>query len=501
MDLQQLINIIGKKGKRNAVILSSQNARAEDLRVHDLFNGLKTAQYQDERHAAKKIFNSDTADKNYIKLRSKLKDALFHNLFFLNYDNDKHPEYSQVEYEVRKNLLQIKILLREGDKENAEWLLMRTIKIAEKFHLTSELLECFTLWRNQISYSGNLSKFETVNNKVLRYEKIHSAERQAEYLLYASMCNILKSLVNKRRFVGKFKAWVKEVEELRKKYNSPNLALAEFRMKANYYALSSNFEELLKLCNETEINYKKSGNVVLHTKRSEIALNKIIACLNLNKFEEGKKHVQSSLKYFNKDNNNWFTFMENYFILSMRTGNFNKAGDVLDEVKTNVFFRIQSELARERWYIYQGYFAFVRPDHKPKFQIQSFLMKIPEYDKNTFGYNAATLIIHFFHLLKENDYEELHTRMDEIQKYIGKQISRSGNERLQSFLRLLQVAHQSGFNYKSTVEKSQNYLKKLKRFKGRAEAFEELEIIQYEDLWQILLQMLKERSRNYIKVK
>ncbi|MEQ9149261.1 MAG: hypothetical protein RLP13_13350, partial [Cytophagales bacterium] len=70
----------------------------------------------------------------------------------------------------------------------------------------------------------------------------------------------------------------------------------------------------------------------------------------------------------------------------------------------------------------------------------------------------------------------------------------------QSFLRLLQVAHQTGFNYKVTVEKSQNYLKKLKRFKGRAEAFEELEIMQYEDLWQILLQLLKERSRNYLRI-
>ncbi len=500
MDLQQLINIIGKKGKRNAVILSSQNAKAEDLRVHDLFNGLKTAQFKDERHAAQKIFNSDTADKNYIKLRSKLKDALFHNLFFLNYENDKHPQFSQVEYEVRKNLLQIKILLREGDKENAEWMLMRTIKMAEKFHFTAELLECYTLWRNQISYSGNLSKFETVNNMVLRFEKISAAEKQAEYLLYASMCNILKSLVNKRRFVTKFKSWVKEVEDLRKKYNSPNLLLAEFRLKSYYYALSADYESLLKLCDESEKNYKKEGNALLQTKRTEIALNKIIACLNLNKFEEGKKHVQSNLKYFNKDNNNWFTFMENYFILCMRTANFKKAGDVLDEVKANVFFRIQSEIARDRWYIYQGYFAFIRPDHKPKFQIQSFLAKIPTYSKSDFGYNAATLIIHFFHLLKENDYAEIHLRMEEMKKYIGKQISRSGNERLQSFLRLLQVTHQTGFNYKVTVEKTQNYLKKLKRFKGRAEAFEELEIIQYEDLWQILLQMLKERSKNYIKI-
>ncbi|MEQ8518353.1 MAG: hypothetical protein RLN79_13755 [Cytophagales bacterium] len=500
MDLQQLINIIGKKGKRNAVILSSQNAKSDDLRVHDLYTGLKTAQYKDERHAAQKIFNTDTADKNYIKLRSKLKDALFHNLFFLNYDNEKHPQFSQVEYEVRKNLLQIKILLREGDKENAEWLLMRTIKLAEKFHFTSELLESYTLWRNQISYSGNLSKFETVNNMVMRYEKISVAEKRAEYLLYASMCNILKSLVNKRRFVTKFKTWVKEIEDLRKKYNTPNLLLTEFRLKSNYYALSSDFESLLKLCNETEKSYSKDSNSVLQTKRSEIALNKIIACLNLKEFEEGKKHVKKSLKYFNKDNNNWFTFMENYFILCMRTGNFNKAGEVLDEVKTNVFFRIQSELARERWYIYQGYFAFVRPDHKPKFQIQSFLGKVPEFNKNMFGYNAATLIIHFFHLLKENDFEELHIRMDEMKKYIGKQISRSGNERLQSFLRLLQVAHQTGFNYKVTVEKSQNYLKKLKRFKGRAEAFEELEIMQYEDLWQILLQLLKERSRNYLRI-
>ena len=91
--------------------------------------------------------------------------------------------------------------------------------------------------------------------------------------------------------------------------------------------------------------------------------------------------------------------------------------------------------------------------------------------------------------------------MDEIQKYIQKQITRSGNERLQCFLRLLQVAHQSGYNYKVTVEKTQNYLRKLKRFKGKAEAFEEIEVIEYETLWQILLQLLKERSRFYIVLK
>ena len=106
MDLQQLINIVGKKGKRNATLLSSQNAKSDDIRVHQLYNGLKTAQFNDENQAAKKIFKSHTGDKNYIKLRSKLKEALLHNLFFLNYENDKHPEYAQVEYELRKTLLQ-----------------------------------------------------------------------------------------------------------------------------------------------------------------------------------------------------------------------------------------------------------------------------------------------------------------------------------------------------------------------------------------------------------
>jgi hypothetical protein len=256
----------------------------------------------------------------------------------------------------------------------------------------------------------------------------------------------------------------------------------------------------LKQCDEAEKLYKKVTEKGFQTKQTEIALNKINALLNLKKFDEGKKYAQSAIRFFSKDNNNWFSFMESYFILCMRTGHYKKAGNVLDEVKSNVFYRIQPERARDRWYIYQGYFAFVEPNHKPKFQIQNFLSRIPEYDKSKFGYNASTLIIHFFHLLREHDYEALHIRMNELSNYILKQITRSGNERLQAFLRLLQVTHNSGYNYKVTIEKSQNYLGKLKRFKGKAEAFEEIEVIEYEDLWEILLQMLKERSRFYIPI-
>lgn len=500
MDLQQLINIIGKKGKRNAVVLSSAHSEADDLRVHDLFNGMKTSVYIDEEHAAKKIFNSDTADKNYIKLRSKLKEYLFHNLFFLNYENNKHPKHAQVEYEVRKNLLQIKILLREGDKENAEWLIRRSLKMAEPYHFTSELLELYSLLRNQIAYSGNLSKFSTINEKVKILEAKMQAEKEAEYLLYASMCNILKSLVNKRRFVKQFKKWTAQAESLKKKHNTPFLHLVDFRLKSAFYTIIEDFNSLLKECDEAEKHFKKVTDKGFHTKPTEIALSKINAYMNLKMFEEGKKYAQTAFKFFSKDNNNWFSFMESYFLLCMRTANYKKAGKVLDEVKSNVFYRIQPERARDRWYIYQGYFAFVEPNHKPKFQIQNFLGKIPEYDKSKFGYNASTLIIHFFHLLRENDYEALHLRMNEMSKYILKQISRSGNERLQAFMRLLQVTHNSGYNYKLTVEKSQNYLAKLKRFKGKAEAFEEIEVIEYDVLWEILLEMLKERSRFYTPI-
>lgn len=497
MDLQSLINVVGKKGKRNAFILSSLDVNFDDVRVNDLYQGLKTNKYKDEAHAARRLFNTDTSDKNYIKLRSKLKEALFQNLFFLNYDNKRHPEHAKVEYEARKNLLQAKVLLREGDKNNAEWLVQRTIKLLEPYHFTEELLECYTILRNQTAYSGNLSKFSTINEEVVRLTQIRDAQKEAEFLIYASICNILKSLVNKRRFVKDLKGWIKKTEGFKKKYDTPFLILADFRLKSSYFTLIGDHDGLLKICDETEKSFQKNPSAGLHTKRTEISLNKMYAYLNLKKYNEGKKYAQSNLKYFTKDNNNWFSFMENYFLLCMRTENYDKAGEVLDEVKTNVFYRTQPEFARERWYIYQGYYAFFRPDHKPKFQIQNFLGQIPKFDKTKFGYNASALIIHFFHLLKEDDYDEIHLRMNEMKKYTMKQITRSGNERLQAFLRLLQLVYNNNFNYKISVEKSQNYLGKLKRFKGRAEVFEELEVIEYEVLWEMLLEMLKSKSRYY----
>ena len=500
MDLQSLINVVGKKGKRNAIVLSSQHTDYDDLRVNDLYQGLKTNKYKDEKTAAEKILKSDPSDKNYIKLRTKLKDSLFHNLFFLNYDNSKHPEYAQVEYEVRKNILQAKILLREGNKENAVWLIKRTIKIAEPYFFTEELLECYTLLRNQISYSGNISKFETIHSEVVKLEEIHSAEREASYLQYASMGNILKSLVNKRRFIPKFKKWTQKAEQLRKKHNTPYLNLTEFRLKSNYYTLIEDYDELLKACNQAEKYIQNNGQKAFQTKITEIALYKGHALLNLKDFKNGKKFFDSSIKKFNKDNNNWFALMEDYFLLCMRTDNFKQAGKIIDQVKANVFYRAQAERARDRWYIYQGYYAFVNPDHKPKFQIQNFLQQIPDFDKDKYGYQASTLIIHFFHLLKDNDYEGLQVRIEVMKKYIMKQIARSGNERLQCLLRLLQNAHSTGYNYKLTVEKSQNYLKKLKNFKGKAEAFEEIEVIEYERLWEILLEMLKTRNASYLIV-
>lgn len=113
------------------------------------------------------------------------------------------------------------------------------------------------------------------------------------------------------------------------------------------------------------------------------------------------------------------------------------------------------------------------------------------------GFNISTLIIHYFHLLQMNDPEGMQLRIDLMKKYIMKQIARSGNERVQCFLRLLQVAHQNGFNYEVVMEKTENYRKKLKRYNSKAEIFEELEVLEYNYLWNLLEQMMKERSKAY----
>jgi len=81
--------------------------------------------------------------------------------------------------------------------------------------------------------------------------------------------------------------------------------------------------------------------------------------------------------------------------------------------------------------------------------------------------------------------------------YTVRQISKSQNRRAQYFIRLIQVSYLNNFD----AEKSRLYGNKvfnlLKQFPENGEQFNEMEILSYQKMWEICLELMAEKSIAY----
>jgi hypothetical protein len=245
-----------------------------------------------------------------------------------------------------------------------------------------------------------------------------------------------------------------------------------------------------------QVFLKKNDRFRLASREGEIALLKMVCCLYLRDFKNGKLNAQDALKFYPEGSNNWFILMENYFLLAMHTGKYKQAAEIYEKVVNHSRFQYLSAEKIEEWKIFEAYLNYVVPDTLPgkKFKILKFLNEVPIYLKDKVGLYPSIIISQILFMIDRGEEEMIEKRIESLRIFSSRYLSGKKAPRTTYFIKMLRQLVTCNYNAEKVRIKSMPYLKKLKAAELNNQ-LEAMEIIPYENLWNIILSKLQEKKK------
>ena len=163
--------------------------------------------------------------------------------------------------------------------------------------------------------------------------------------------------------------------------------------------------------------------------------------------------------------------------------------------KEKVFDKAAFNIA-ESFKVAEAYLYYLISIHKLKgdkkaFRINKFLNEVPTFSKDKRVTNVPILIIQILYLIQRKQYNKVFDRLDALTRYTSRYLRRNEAFRSNCFIRMLVKVGEQSFHRVAVERHTKELRKKLSKvpitISGQTH---EVEIIPYEDLWEMVVDSL-----------
>lgn len=504
--LQELARIVSRKKLMKLTILGQT-----DSKLDEYYRLIADGQVRSDDEAARLLYEQDASYKPYQKLKYKLKQRLVDTLFII--DNNKPiNQIAGRAYETAWRMWAgANIMFGNGaERTGIEWA-EKVIKLATQYEFTDLLVNaCKVLRKYYATRLGDEEQFNYYHELLQRHQAALQDEILVEEYYERIMLVSIRSKANKQEIIEKGKAYYEQLAHLLDKHDT--FAIHRFLryIRVSYLLNDGQYEAAIEACQKAIDFFNQKPFVVVNTTLSFL-LNQIMCYTQLKNYAEGRKKIEICQDIIEEEgvNYTWFKLQEMALILALHSREYQAAYRALRQTIDQPSFPRQDVYTQETWNIYKAYVHYliylgtIEPEpedpHFTRFQMGKFLNEVPVFSKDKRGMNIPILIIHILFTVALGRYDEALDRMEAIEKYTTRYIRNDEHFRSNCFIKMLLQIPVGGFHRKAAERYAGRYQKRLlsQPLEIANQAYE-IEIIPYEDLWQMALVSL---HRKRVKVK
>lgn len=197
----------------------------------------------------------------------------------------------------------------------------------------------------------------------------------------------------------------------------------------------------------------------------------------------------------------WNSLYSYCFTFEMLTENYQNATDILVDIVTTPSLSRLDEIWIQQWRIRSAYIHFlskigevdlerVGKKRVPNFRLGKFLNEVPIYSKDKRGLNISILIAQMLILLADRKKELLYDRIEALNKYSYRHLKNDNRLRSNCFIRMILALVKADFNPIRANRYAEKYIAKLNTTEMNLNEYSaDIEIIPYERLWHIILDL------------
>ncbi len=499
-EIKKLVRIVTNRVRKNVSLVDVVNHDDDPNKEQLLFNNIQNGLYQTDDEAAEGMYGTNGADQRYRMLKSRLRYKLYNLLFFVDFNDSKGNIGFPYEQECHSYIFRAKVLFKEGEYELAEKHINKALTISREAEFTDLTLLGLKMLRIIYSELCRPNHLRKTIGRIKKYEELSKLEEEAFNIFYMKVMQLRKSVHSRKVH---FDSTIKAVESLRNLWEqgkSYNLFDKYYRLKLWSNELSGNYEDILKVSDETDALLEKGQLNALRFDIRHSYYTRTYAYLRTKDYVSGLKTAKTGMEYISRTSRNWFSHMENYFLIALHSRNYPLAEDIIGQAMRNPHIDKIESFARERWELYKAYLYFMQPekDVDEVLNFSNIYEKMPFYTQDKQGFMVAILILEFMDLLKKDRLDLALTKLPNTERYIYRYLNDNPeSQREKLFLKLISIIVQSSFNPETAATRGEKYLNRLKMTPEPGDAFAVVEIVPYEQLWSTLLEMM---ANNTVKL-
>ena len=230
-----------------------------------------------------------------------------------------------------------------------------------------------------------------------------------------------------------------------------------------------------------------------------LALSRIDCTIKLRNFDLGLEQIAAAREWVPEGTINDLKIYEYAIRLGLQTGRYDYAYESLVKVHQTGLKTLLSARHQEYWSLLEAYIQMlimagevsVAEDENRlrPFRLNKFLNNVPANVRNKMGSNIQLLILQAIILILKGDTDKVIDRTDALSVYCNRYLRDNENLRNNGFFKLLLITIQSNFHRAMAERKSKQTLATMRKAKERG-LQNDLELIPYENLWEILIKHL-----------
>lgn len=452
------------------------------------------------------IYKRKNISSAFRSLKYRMEEKLMNDVFLLSSDEEKLKSRLTAQLVIEKMALVGLSFTKYGFRKDGLKVMEKSLKLSKKYNFTDLILKLLFSILNHYSFTEPDPK---VMNKILSdidfYSKLNTAEN------YVRKCNAIIShmyVMNKgglnKTQLAEVRTMILKMQDIKKEYNSNTIVVFANDLTYFYYQSIGDYATGLEIATNAlkeilELNNYEILGVYQHK------MNIAVCNFCLKNYSIAGTWFSDVLGMVSVGNQKWFHTTSLYYLNLACQKNFKEVFTLSIKVLANKDIS-KYPYYQELWKIREAYLHFLiriekielTPDEKSKmkpFSLSRFMNSVPFHSKDKSGQNITILVLQILFLLEENKYGQIIDRIDALTQYTYRYLRNDETFRSNCFIKMLLLMIKADFHPIRTKTYTVDLKKKLDNSHLITdEKSTQVEIIPYDYLWELILEMLEKKK-------
>lgn len=497
--LQELVSIVTRHRIKKIEVLSNIN---NQTKLNKLYSAIESKTIDSDEDAFKLLFNEGESIENYYKLKYRFKNRLLNTILVINPTKKTMSPIEKAYFRCNRIWTISNILNSFGAVKTSTDLIGKGLRDAEKYDFVDySMLFYSSLARYAALNIQDRNTFEKYASKYQIYKELYDKENEV-ILVY---CRLMSSYQNLRSLEKNTDLLDESFKTLqRNKISNETIKYTRYyyRSFCLIYLARQQYDQVIEACEKAIGKIDQKEFQLTNTKYAYDII--LLQCfIQLKEYAKGEKVYKKYAGLFPKNSLNWFSLRYYYFILATHSRKYDRCEPIMSVIAENKEISRAASILEENFQVFEAFTHFLircgkielaqSLVNKPKrqFRLGRFLNEVPHFSKDKRGLNISILILQVLFLLQERKYSQIIDRTDALNQYCYRYLRKDETFRSNCFIKMFIKMVEADFNRIRTERYVEPLWQKLQEVPIHvAEQGIEVEIIPYEDLWPMVLEML-----------